>query len=656
MIATPGVATEEGALLIALPLVNGSDRDVSDVRISGITLETQGIVRPEALPLSAGDLPAGETAVLQLAFESEGLEADRPYTLRIEGTATSSGVPQAFRLDRAVSLPPPEEGERTVRYVTVETRSVDGGGFEPGCPGCADVDIEGINEFMGPPLPEGLEPASFEPNNPEVGIEHLADRVGKSQTQSLAKADQPITFLRAGTHDVRTGGVLEPSGGSVDLLPIPGRPLVRMVFLSGNLYLLLSTDGGTTYTEIAPTAVFPSIPLDGLPQDIGICCDQNLIYIPSIDRFVWQLLTRGSQVGVARDMNGQPILNEAGGQIPINGMNRLRVAMASPEQVISSGGTSWSYWDMTTATFGFPSTSFLDYPSLSFSDDYLYISVSALNPLKPQLGGDGFFVAAVPLTDVQNGGVIHIGHTDPKDGQNSYGARLAQDCPDAAYWFGHVSDRKLRVFEWFDGAGSYTWRTLAIDPWIRLEKEEDSESLTPDGTNWLRANIDAVRGGTCCGFTDQDAGAERVLLAAWNAGRGGGFPQPHVRLQRVVKWPTTWTTDPGTEIWNPDFAFHHAHLATNANGEVGISVAAGGGMGGDATPVAGFVGDSTLYSIGLSTASEDRWGDYTAIRPHWPNDALFSVSDYFLLTPKPPITGVHQYRLFGRTADIGDTS
>lgn len=122
-----------------------------------------------------------------------------------------------------------------------------------------------------------------------------------------------------------------------------------------------------------------------------------------------------------------------------------------------------------------------------------------------------------------------------------------------------------------------------------------------------------------------------------------------------MKWPTTWTADPGAEIWHPGSAFHHAHLATNANGEVGISVATGGGDAGDATPVVGFVGDSTLYATGVSTASEDRWGDFTAIRPHWPNDALFSVSDYFLLAPKPPTTGMHQYRLFGRTADIGST-
>jgi hypothetical protein len=65
---------------------------------------------------------------------------------------------------------------------------------------------------------------------------------------------------------------------------------------------------------------------------------------------------------------------------------------------------------------------------------------------------------------------------------------------------------------------------------------------------------------------------------------------------------------------------------------------------------------STLYAIGVSNASLDRYGDYTAIRPHWPNTKLFSVSDYFL--QESPFSGLqirHQYRLFGRSGDVGGT-
>jgi len=63
----------------------------------------------------------------------------------------------------------------------------------------------------------------------------------------------------------------------------------------------------------------------------------------------------------------------------------------------------------------------------------------------------------------------------------------------------------------------------------------------------------------------------------------------------VITGPVVWGTGAGAQIWNPDFAFQHVHLATSASGEVGVSVAAGGGAN-DATPLAGFVGDSTLYA------------------------------------------------------------
>jgi hypothetical protein len=61
-----------------------------------------------------------------------------------------------------------------------------------------------------------------------------------------------------------------------------------------------------------------------------------------------------------------------------------------------------------------------------------------------------------------------------------------------------------------------------------------------------------------------------------------------------------------------------------------------------------------LYAMGVSNVSLDRYGDYTAIRPHWPNSKLFSVSDYFL-EQSPFFLIRHQYRLFGRSGDVGGT-
>jgi hypothetical protein len=627
----PGVATDEGELHVALPLSNSGTGLASDVRVHRISLWAHDLLTP-ALPYSAGDLEAAEEVVLQLSFERSRSWPRKEFHLvvwgshRVEGRLGSRRRP--FRLSRRIAAPQPDEGEGTALEAVVEARTVDGSHFPP-----TSTEPPIAEEPEAPPLPTGGVVPVPQPDNPSVNVSGLPRR----PLRVIAQADD-IVFAR-GTDEVlsstdhKGGSPWDPSGASVDL-----QKGERMVFLTGNLYALLSTDGGATFTHIDPTTIFGNIPLDGMPKDEGLCCDMNLLYIPSIDRFVWTLLTKGSWTGLV-DKKGNPIY----------GFNRLRVATASPAQVLASGGTSWTYWDMTTALFGFGQLAFLDYPDVSFTDSFLHISV-----VRPDMGG--FFVVRVPLADVQFGGTINIGFTNPIHGKSAAGARLAHDSPDAAYWFGHAMTWKVRAFEWLDGSSGYSWRTLAINPWISYD---DYTSTTPDGTNWLKANTTAIRGATFQGETNVGGGVARTILVGWNGARGAGFPQPHVRLLPVVKAElgglTFWTTGAESQIWHPDFAFHHAHLATNANGEVGVSVGAGGG-GTDATPVAGFIGDSTLYAIGVSNASLDRYGDYTAIRPHWPNTKLFSVSDYFL--QQSPLSGFqrkHQYRLFGRSGDVGST-
>ena len=146
--------------------------------------------------------------------------------------------------------------------------------------------------------------------------------------------------------------------------------------------------------------------------------------------------------------------------------------------------------------------------------------------------------------------------------------------------------------------------------------------------------------------------SDRRIKIAWSAARGGGFAQPYVRLVEVRKQVsggnTTWTVGSNAQIWNSGFAFQHPYMTTNANGEVGINTAYGGG-GNYPTPLVGFVGDSNMHWIVKSTTAINRWGDYSAIRKHGGNPKLFAVSDYYL----SGTTGVvHQYRLFGRTADV----
>ncbi len=623
-----GVAMADGRLLVALPLLNRADVPVTDVTVTHVTLNGEAAVRPSRLPLSLGDLDPGARVVLQLAFPWNDA-AHWPHPLVVRGTYRANGRAQPFAVTGMIERPLPDEGTRQAGRGRIGPRTVDGAAFPP-----ATQDERTEGEPEPPPLPQEFDdPPLPAPDNASVAVLEALDGGGIPGVPAVSFTRieaEPLTGA-----DIKGGSPWDPSGASVDQ-----DPAGQVVFLTGNLYALLSTDGGANFTHIDPTTIFGSFPLDGLPnQDLGLCCDMNMIYIPRIDRFVWLLHTKGSKIGERVIPDGP----DKGKKVDINAFNRLRVAVASPQDVVASGGTKWTYWDMTTAFFGLGAKAFLDYPDVSFTEASLLISVANTDP-------QGFFVIRVPLNDVQSGGVINVAYTDPSD-KTAFGGRLAHDSRDAAYWFGNATDMKVRIYEWRDGSSTYSWRSRLVPSW----PIGDYVSVVPGGTDWLEKNSSAIRGAT---VRDEFVGFDlhRSILVAWNAARGGGFPQPYVRLQRFVRvtsgGSTQWLTGTSSQIWNPDLAFNHAHLATNSNGEVGVSVGVGGATS-HATPTAGFLGDPVFYVTGISTASLDRYGDYTAIRPHWPNTKLFSVSDYFLEQTTVGTTVHHQYRLFGRAVDAG---
>jgi hypothetical protein len=90
-----------------------------------------------------------------------------------------------------------------------------------------------------------------------------------------------------------------------------------VVLATGSGYIAYSTDGGNTFASRNPTSIFPS------PDD-GFCRHPIVQYAPGIDRFVWIMQF------------------DAG----TSGQDHLRVAAASPQEVIRSKCTAWTYWDL----------------------------------------------------------------------------------------------------------------------------------------------------------------------------------------------------------------------------------------------------------------------------------------------------------------------
>lgn len=407
--------------------------------------------------------------------------------------------------------------------------------------------------------------------------------------------------LPPGTSAGKVGPIAEPSGAS------NGRDVV---FATANWLAAYSTNGGGSYTALDPTKIFP-------PDAVGFCCDQVVQYVPRIDRFVWIL----------------------------QGANGYRLASASPDDVILSSGTAWTYWDLTPQVFGQPVGTGLDYPDLSVGDHFLYLSWDAGWPGCPSGCRAGFQVARVALDEILAGGTITIEFTDPPDAPMAWGGHLTQDTGDEIFWAGHNTTSSLRVFSLAEGSGTYFWRDVAIASWPNTALS----SITPDGQNWVAGSA---------GFPGNSIlGSTRVgdaLWFAWTAGANARFEQPHVELA-VLDRSENFRVLQRMQIWNNRYAFAYPALATNAcTREVGLSLAVGGPS---AFPnhVVGFWGDFVLYVTTAGDVGTTRFGDYVTIRQrprtrHHPGN-LFDAFGYGLLAPPPPATvpraDVHHV-VFGR--------
>lgn len=330
------------------------------------------------------------------------------------------------------------------------------------------------------------------------------------------------------------------------------------VMTTGNFWMSLSEDGGATFTTVNPTTIFP--------QDYGgFCCDQVLTYVPHFDLFVWLLQYQSS-----------------------GGRNAIRIAVQNTQGVRNSDGTAWTYWDFTNDTFA-PSGA-LDYNDMSFGDTFLYWTSSVG-------GGANRYVIRVPLQELSALGTVNFQFTGSTA---AYWSHVTQNGQNGVYWAGHVNSSNLRVYSMMDADGFYSWREIAINSW----PNSTITSIAANGTDWLQdaswktyVRAAAVQGETA--------------YFAWNASAGGGFPEPHVQIARINT--RTWTLQSQMQIWNPDFAFAYPYFETNAEGQLGMIVAFGGGTF-NASSGVGVWGDFVIYYPRLSNVSQNNYGHYHTAR------------------------------------------
>jgi hypothetical protein len=507
--------------------------------------------------------------------------------------------------------PEPVYGSAEVNRAEVPGIRVEGAPFPP-----HEIEREAEesrNEDIVPPVPVGPLRGSFAPVLRAAEPLSILDRGGAG--------DDPVTFVT----DTPFGTVVKFTGIPPDM---SGATSGQVALMTGNTFAAYSTDGGQTFSALDPTTIFPSGPTKdaaGNLLDRGLCCDQVIQYAPQIDRFIWLMQFCGSGPGSC-----------------LNGINKIRIAAASPQDIINSKGTAWTYWDLSSATFNLGTTT-MDYPDMSVGDGSLYISVDAV--------GQGLLVMRIPLAHIQAAGTIGIDYTTPSDSVTAYGGHVTQNTGDEVFWAGHVGTSKMRIFSLKEGATRYFWRDLDINSW----PNSDYTSLCPDGTDWL-SFLANFPGSAVIGATRRDGrrdgGSAKELQFAWTAGRGGGFAHPHIQVVRIDA--ERWRLTQQWQIWNPNLAFAYPCLATNANNEVGISLGWGGGNTFFASHAVGILGDFVVWYSEASDAAISRWGDFVTARRAAPTPNLFAGVGYAVLKNPPPATGTRfnpRYILFGRQSD-----
>jgi len=656
-----GSAVEaDGRLVLAVRLTNGGATPLRDVVVQVIDVKPLTRSASTKLPLALGDIAPDGSVTVRASFDAANVKVHE-YRLSVTGQyREQNGLTVPFRaaqLFRPIGPPAAERARRT--FVTPQ--SVDGGKFAP-VPVTPDTFQTAGEEPEPPPLPAGNGLKGPRPpiSATGVGLPSAAGaaaaprmlRVGLAQSNDpvLFRTNRPIggpsAFLRPP----------EPTGATSFAMQSP--PLAQdVVFAAGNINAAFSIDGGASFATVNPSTIFDFTDGSGNPIDGGgLCCDQVVQYVPSINRYVWLMLTRPRHV--------------ANRGIAV-GPNRMRIAVASPQDIVESGATRWRFFDLTPAAFSWGDMRWFDYPDLSYGNGNLYVSASVIDPDASDMRtARGLMVARIKLADVRDASPMPVEFMSPEFSDVADQGRLVQQAGDTALWAGHVTDSRVRVFSWPESADRASQHDVDIYPW----SAGDYESLDPEGRNWLPLHqTGAIIAGTRRAGTGAPGDRPQEVWLAWTAGRDASFPQPYVEVLRVDAERFTYISE--LPVWNPAYVFAYPSLTVNADHEVGMAAAWGGVGANYGNTAVGILGDFVLWITGVSDMSaqlqiprgldrvlEPLFGDYLTVRTHWPDAYLYSGYTYRVMRDadnpgqcEPTVAGCRFeviFTLFGRRSRI----
>ena len=501
---------------------------------------------------SMRNFTAASLAVLIALPGSVYAQTDNSKTKEESGTVTTSGSKLATReqSDRHTAA----KGWGLVKRGKAKPRKTDGAPY-PATKLWKKKSPNAKEDW--PPIPDGPLIGKLAPTVSPTSIK----RIRQAKNQTLIDVFLPRKAYAAGQkinfHKFKSIVSAQPST-SLCCAEISVAQNGDTVILTGNQWVSISLDGGTTFNTMNPTTIFPE-------DNGGMCCDQVVQYVPEHDMFVWIMQYWKS-----------------------DNKNRLRLAAQTTANLRNSNGTAWTYWDFPSETFS-TSGQTLDYNDVAIGENSLWWS--------SDIGGQRM-VARLPLSQIAAKSTIYYSYTPPVS--NARFSHVSQNGRDTVYWGGHISNSELRVYSMKDFEGFYSWRSITVDSW----PNNQNSSICPDGTDWL--NFDRSRH-----YVFGNVVQGNHVWMGWLAAAGGKVPEPHIQLVKINT--NTWSADDYTQIWNPKVAFGYPYLSTNEKNEIGMSVGLGGPDNNPAHAV-GVLGDFVVHVPQVSSRCTTRWGDYNTAR------------------------------------------
>lgn len=478
-------------------------------------------------------------------------------------------------------------------------------------------EIEKEHPPTNTPVDSAVRPEDIRPTSPQTVVNVISETPNRKSF--VPQAPGTFTLFRNDTPGDRPArpGAKPP----VDYSPYEPSVGVngRAVFYTTNNYAAVSGDRGQTFSYINPWDNFQA---DGTLDAVngGFGGDQQVYYVRNRGLMCWLIQYQHDST-----------------------TNRQRLAVARSQADVLNN--TWVFYDFTPATYGLTAPMgttgvWLDFPDISVSDNFLYITTNVIT-LTPQQN-IGAVIARLPLDQLASEPTLNFNfyYND-----TDIFFRLTQGARGTMYWGSHNSNTQIRIYRWTESPNSIAWDDVSHTAYNAPGRGGYTATCSGD-INFASYEDDKILGAWV---------ANGVIGFMWDAAQGGGFARPHVQVLRFNESDRSLLTQ--GQIFNDNIAFMFPSVHPNDRGHLGGTIAYGCGGGSGNPGIAAWIADdfnngtiTPLESAGVAVGNraEGRWGDYFATRVHSPYGNTWVGTGFALNTPS---ARDHRFVWFGRERD-----